>query len=143
MWRLDMTTLQRNGGQITQGTKSRILARASQIFPLTLFPDELIVEELRIVWLIKKGPWTNEIVSIMASDIASVNCASGPFFGQIHVQSLTGGPEIMVNNLLRRDVYNVRSLVEGIALSARERLTIEDASLQTERDNLMRVGAIN
>ena len=84
MWRLDraLKLKSTNGNtQIVPNSQSRILARTRQVFPLTLFPDEIIVEELRIVWLRKNGPWSYEVVSIMATDIASVNAASGPFFG--------------------------------------------------------------
>ena len=127
---------------ITNGT-SRILGRFRQIFPLSLFPDQLVIEELRIVWVKKNGPWSNDIISIMATDIASVNSSCGPFFGHIHIQSLTGGPEIMLESLTRRDVYRVRSLVEGIALASREGLKIESADLEAERENLLRAGSIN
>lgn len=146
MWRLDRALKLKNtasSGQIAPNSQSRILARARQIFPLTLFPDEIIVEELRIVWFRKQGPWSYEVVSIMATDIASVNAASGPFFGHIHVQSLTGGPEIIVDNLSRKNVYTIRSLVEGIAMSAREGLAVENTNIESERRILMQAGQIN
>lgn len=141
LWRLDMAVKPRvNGQTITDAGKSRVLATAHQVFPLALFPGNLIVEELRIVWLRKNGPWMNDVISIMATDIASVNCSTGLFFGHIHVQSLTGGPEIMVDNLLRKDVLTIRSLVEGIALSAREGLKINGENLETEKRSLMDAG---
>ena len=143
IWRLDFASKpNKTIVEHTHNGQSRMLARVRQIFPLTLFPDELIVEELRIVWFRKKGFWSNEVITIMASDIACVNASSGPFFGHIHVQSLTGGPEINLDNLLKKDVYKIRSLVEGIALSAREGLRIEETSLETERENLLRAGNI-
>ena len=142
IWRLDFVSRPKTVTQHAHNGQSRVLARVRQIFPLTLFTDELIVEELRIIWFRRKGPWSNEVISIMATDIACVNASSGPFFGEIHIKSLTGGPEIMVDNLLRRDVYKIRSLVEGIALSAREGLTIEDTSLDAEKQNLLRAGNI-
>lgn len=153
IWRLEMATKNpRTNGQsntqsgqvITQHGHSQVLARARQIFPLTLFRDHLVVEELRVIWIKKIGPWTSAIVSIMATDIASVNCSTGLFFGHIHIQSLTGGPEILVDNLLRRDVYTIRSLVEGIALSAREGLRVVSGNnLEAERQSLMEAGKIN
>jgi len=110
-----------NGTHITQIGKSRILFRVKQVFPMNLFPSELIVEELRIVCLKQLGPWTNEILSIMATDIASVNSSNGLFFGHIHI----------------------RSLVEGIALSAREGLTVQSENLETEKQSLYQAGSIN
>src|SRR3990167_6844659 len=138
LWRLNMATKPKaNGETVLQSGHSRTLARSRQVFPLTLFRDEILIEEMRIVWLRKMGPWAEEIVSIMATDIASVNCASGLLFGFIHVQSLTGGPEIFVDNLLKNDVHKIRSLVEGIAMSAREGLKIDDSSLEGEKHSLL------
>jgi len=140
LWRFEQVN--RIKPTITNGT-SRILGRFHQIFPLSLFPDQLIVEELRIVWVKKNGPWANEVISIMATDIACVNSACGPFFGHVHIKSLTGGLEIMIESLVRRDVYKIRSLVEGIALASREGLKIESANLEAERENLLRAGSVN
>ena len=140
LWRLDHAV--RPIITIGPKGKSRVLGRFHQIFPLTLFPDDLIVEELRIVHVQNNGPWTKEINSIMATDIACVNASSGPFFGHIHIQSLTGGPEILVDNLKRNDVFEIRSIIEGIALNAREGLRVEDRDLESERINLLRAGNI-
>lgn len=139
LWKLDHIIKARP--LVTNG-QSRELGRFRQIFPFTLFPDELIVEEMRIVHVKNGGPFQNGVNSIMATDIACVNASAGPFFGHIHVQSLTGGPEIMIDTLSRSDVYKVRSLVEGIELASREGLKIDNANLEIERQNLFRAGNV-
>lgn len=128
---------------ITNG-QSRVLGTFRQIFPLTLFRDNLIIEELRIIHVKKDGPWISEVISIMATDIACVNSTSGMFFGSVHILSLTGGPEICVNNLTRGDVQTIRSLVEGIALASREGLKIDQGKdLDLEKQNFLNAGAIH
>lgn len=139
LWRLDHIMRAR---PLTTNGDSKELGRFRQVFPLTLFPDELIIEELRIVHVKNYGPWLNNVNSIMATDIACVNAASGPFFGHVNVRSLTGGPEIMIEHLTRSNVYKIRSLVEGIALASREGLKIEYSSLETERQSLLHAGNV-
>lgn len=139
LWRLDH--ILKAKPLVTEG-QSRILGRFRQVFPLALFPDEIIIEELRIVHVHNYGPWLKRVNSIMATDIACVNASSGPFFGQFHIQSLTGGPEIFVEHLTRSSVYEIRSLVEGIALASREGLKIEYGNLETERQRLMQAGNV-
>ena len=139
VWRLDNIM---RAKPITDEGDSRMLGRFRQIFPLRIFPGELIIEELRIVWIRRQGPWMSDVVSIMATDIACVNASAGPLFGHIHVQSLTGGPEISVDMLWRSDAYKSRSLIEGIALAAREGLKISHENLAAERANLIRAGEI-
>lgn len=140
IWRLEQVTKARP--VFSHNGQSRVLGRFRQVFPLTIFPDELIVEELRIVWFRQMGPWANEIISIMATDIASVNAASGLFFGHVDIKSLTGGPQICMDSLVRRDVFKIRSLVEGIALTAREGLQIDNGNLEAERQSILRAGSV-
>lgn len=139
LWKLDHVM---SAKPITADGKSRVLAQFRQIFPLTLFPDDLIVEELRVIWVKREGPWTKEIVTIMATDIACVYASGGLFFGHVHVRSLTGGPEIFIKHLQRADAFKIRSLVEGIALTSREGLKVEHSDLETEKASLLRAGEI-
>lgn len=144
LWRLDTAIRpQTNGKTFVANGKSQILATASQVFPFVLFPDHIIVEELRIIWHKRIGPWADEIIPIMASDIASVNCASGLFFGFIHIQSLTGGPEIIVENLHKRDVFKIMNIVEGIAMSAREGLKSEGRMFGQDKRSLLAERRVN
>lgn len=140
IWQLDQAL--RIGHSAASVNQSRVLAKFKQIFPLALFPDESIVEELRIVWVHRDAPWADEVISIMATDIASIDASSGPFFGQVHIKSLTGGPEIVLDNLFRGDVYRLRCLVEGIALSARVGLKVEDEDLENKRKFLAEAGSV-
>lgn len=123
--------------------ESREIARFRQVFPLTLFRDEIVIEENRVVWIQNNGPWMDQVITIMATDIACVNASTGPFFGQIHVKSLTGGPEIFVDRLLKHNVYKARGLIEGIVLASRGGLEINDESLEIEREALLTAGEVN
>lgn len=123
--------------------QSRVLGHFAQVFPFSLFPDQLIIEELRVIWIKRMLPWASEIISIMATDIACVNASRGPFFGHVQIKSVTGGPEILVDSLWGREAYKVRDLVEGLAMSSREGLKIEhQANLAQERKDLLRAGQI-
>ena len=140
-WQFDR--LIKTKSQTAANGQSRILERVHQIFPMTLFPDELIVEELRVVWIRRRGPWTSELVSIMATDIACVYATRGLIFGSLHIKNITGGPEICLDSLLGRDAYKIRNLVEGIALASREGLQLErTVNLDKERNEILRVGQV-
>ncbi len=139
LWKLEQIGKAR---QVISSTKSRILARFRQIFPLTIFPDELIIEEKRIIWIQKNAFWSDQVISIMATDIACVNASAGPVFGRVHVKSLTGGPEITLDKLTRNDIYQIRSLVEGIALASREGLHIKSENLEDEKQSLYQAGRV-
>lgn len=146
LWRMEMINKlkrQFQGESKNHNGTSRVLAKFSQIFPITLFPDSIIIEELRIVHFKRYGPLSSEVSSIMATDIACVYASTGVLLGQIHIKSLTGGPEIYLDNLARKDVLTIRSLVEGIALASREGLKVDhESSIAEEKQNFLQAGAI-
>lgn len=140
LWQLDQAFNARRAMELTD--QSRVLAKFKQIFPLVLFRDEIIIEELRIIWVHKDAPWADEVISIMATDIASIDASAGPFFGRVHIKNLTGGPEIYVENLFRSDVYKIRCLVEGITLTARAGLRVDDDDLKSKIEHLATAGSV-
>lgn len=140
MWRLEQAQTAKS---ISTNGKSQVLGKFRQIFPLTLFPDELVVEELRIIHLINNGFWMRSVNSIMATDIACVQTSTGPFFGNIHIKSLTGGPEILIDDLSRSNVFLARSLVEKIALSSRQGIQFAFANNQEEQRAKLHFGNLS
>lgn len=142
LWKLERV-LKRPTKPMSPFRKPKALGRFRQIFPLTIFPDDLIVEEDRVIWKINKGPWVSELISIMATDIASLDSSTGPFFGHFHIKSLTGGPEILIDKLLRSDVTGARSLVEGIVIASRRGENYQKDNIEFERRYLISRGQIN
>jgi len=142
LWRLERV-MKIPFKQMSPFKRPKVLGRFRQIFPLTIFPDELIVEEDRVIWRLNKGPWVRELISIIATDIASLDSSTGPFFGHMHVKSLTGGPEILIDKLMRSDVSSARFLVEGIVIASRRGENFQKDNIEFERRYLMSRGQIN
>lgn len=132
--------MNQNGNSPNQ---ARCLGRFKQIFPLTLFPDELIIEEHRVVLVINRGPWIQELLTTMATDIASVDSSTGPLFGHIHIKSLTGGPDIFLDRMTRGDVLKARYMVEGVILLSRRGETMKYTDLDEGRSMIISKGKIN
>jgi len=122
--------------------KSRVLGRFKSIFPLQLFPDELIVEEERVVWIDRIFPWSSKAISIMATDISSVEASHGPFFGHLHVGSLVGGPAILIESLSRASCVKARALIEGIILTEREGGKLHKKRIEREKAELTEAGEV-
>lgn len=142
LWKLEHVFKNKING-LRRNPDSPVLARARQFFPFTIFCDELIVEEHRVVWIDNKGPWTKDYISIMATDIASVNSSTGPLFGHIHIKSLTGGPEILVDRLFKREINKIRDMIEGIAMASRNGVHIQEDNIEAKRQIFLRAGTIS
>jgi len=124
------------------GNKSRVLRRFRSVFPFMLFPDELIVEENRVIWKNWLGPGYSRVISIMATDISNVQASHGPIFGHLHVGSLVGGPEILIEKLSRKECVKARALIEGIILTAREKLAVRKKEIEKEKEELSKLGGV-
>lgn len=143
LWQLDRANNRPISPTVSDSEiSSRVLAKFSQVFPLSLIPDDLIIEEMRIVWVKRNGIWSDEIISVMATDIACVEASAGPFFGHVHIKSLTGGLEITLEHLFRSDAFQIRNLVEALALSARSGKSLERDDLDLEKRQLYEMGRV-
>ena len=49
----------------------------------------------------------------------------------------------MVDNLIKRDVYKIMSLIEAIAMTAREGLKVEGSDLEQRRGNFLAAGQVS
>src|SRR4030066_911134 len=100
------------------------LARFKAVFPFQLFPDELIVEEKRIIWIHRFGPRMCEVVTLLPIDINRVEASAGPLFGHLHVSIPRHDIEIFIDRLKRKDALFARDLIDGLVTAVRENLPI-------------------
>ena len=107
---------------------SRVLGKFRSVFPFEFFPDELIISERRVIWIHRYGFWMNRVVSVLHQDIADIEASSGPFFGHLHIRNFTGGEEIVMEHLWKKDLQKARDLTE--LLMMKHRVGIKDRSIK-------------
>lgn len=98
---------------------TKILGKYKSVFPFEFFPDELIVSERRVIWIHRYGPGMSRVISVLHQDIADIEASHGPIFGHLHIRNFTGGEEIVIEHLWRKDVQKARDLVESMMLARR------------------------
>jgi hypothetical protein len=116
---------------------SAVLAEFKSIFPFELFPDELIVEEKRIIWIHRFGPKMCEVVTLLPEDINRVEASTGPFFGHIHISIPRHDIEVLIERLSRKEALRSRDLIDGLATAARQSLRIEGSTKEEKIDFLI------
>lgn len=107
---------------------TKVLGKFRSVFPFELFPDELIISERRIIWIHRYGPWMNRVVSVLHQDIADIEASSGPIVGHLHIRNFTGGEEIIMEHLWKKDLQRARDLTEGLMM--KHRVGMKDKSLK-------------
>lgn len=114
---------------------TKVLAHFKSAFPFELFRDELIVSERRVIWIHRYGPWMNRVISVLFQDMADIEASSGPFIGHLHIRNFTGGEEIVMEHLWKKDLLKARDLVESLMLRKRVGLK-PDQSRGTTQEKL-------
>ena len=100
----------------------REIMRVKNVFPFDFFPDELIIEEARIVFRKRLGPFTKRIYSMLIKDISQSRLTTSLLFGRITIQDIFGENEITIDYLWKRKAYIVKGILDR--LQARERRRI-------------------
>jgi hypothetical protein len=97
--------------------------RVKSVFPFDLFPDELIIEEARIVFRKRFGPFTKRVYSMLIKDISQSRLTTSLLFGRIMIQDIFGENEITIDYLWKKKAYLVKGILDR--LQARERRRVQ------------------
>lgn len=103
---------------------TKVLGIYKSVFPFEIFRDELIISERRVIWIHKEGPWLTRVVSVLHQDIADIEASTGPLIGHLHIRNFTGGEEIVMEHLWKKDLQKARDLIESLML--RKRVGLKD-----------------
>jgi hypothetical protein len=95
-----------------------ILFKANTVFPLTLFPDTVVVDREKVTFVSRYFFGTAKVTSIPIRDILSVEADIGPFFGSVHTASryFITVPH-SINWLWRRNAIQLQRLLQGYIIA--------------------------
>lgn len=95
--------------------KNRLLLKITSVFPLDLFPNELLIDENKISVFTKKFFFTEDIRCITYKDIQSIEIFAGPFFASLYIR-VFGIPNdrIEIKNVFRPQALRARRLIQGL-----------------------------
>jgi len=94
---------------------SDVILQVKSVFPLQLFPDELIVHKNKVTLINRTGPQMSQIRDMHLHDIAQVEADCGPFFGHLHVYpKLRTEEPLLIDRLSRDDTLKAREVIENM-----------------------------
>jgi hypothetical protein len=117
----------------------REIMRVKNVFPFDFFPDELIIEEARIVFRKRLGPFTKRIYSMLIKDISQSRLTTSLLFGRITIQDIFGENEITIDYLWKKKAYIVKGILDRLQARERRRITgvaAEDISQIVQEETL-------
>jgi hypothetical protein len=97
----------------------QLLAIAKTVFPLTLFPDSVVVDRTKVTIIHRTFFWSAETISFQIDDILNVSASVGPFFGSLTIASrvMSTVDHFYVNYLWRRDAVALKHIIQGYIIA--------------------------
>ena len=121
---------------------SEVLARARTVFPMTLFPDSVIVDRSKVTIIKRDFFWTARVISIQIEDILNVESGVGPFFGSLTVASrvMSTVDHFNINYFWRDEAIFLKHLIQGYVIAKHNRIDTSQLSKEEVVETLTGLG---
>jgi hypothetical protein len=98
---------------------SEVLASARTVFPMTLFPDSIILDRSKVTIVKRDFFWTARVISFQIEDILNVECGVGPFFGSLTIASrvMSTIDHFQINYFWRDEAIFLKQLIQGYVIA--------------------------
>ena len=121
---------------------NRMLCKCRTVFPFTLFPNTVMVDQNKIDIVYTKFFFTKKIFTLMIDDVRTVRVFAGPLFASMHfeVVGYEQNPE-PVNFLPRECAFRLRRIIMGITAAKRENIDLQQVEKSHVRQTVEEIGA--
>jgi len=108
----------------------QVLANVRTVFPLTLFPDSIVVDRTKISITYRSFFWSSRVISFQVEDVLNVSSSVGPLFGSLTIASrvMSTVDHFPVNFLWRSDAIFLKQLIQGHIIAKNNKLETDQLS---------------
>lgn len=98
---------------------NEVLAKARTIFPLTIFPDTIILDRTKLTVIRRTFFFSEDVMSIRIEDILNITATVGPFFGSVTIATrvLSSDDHFTIKNFLREDAMHLKHMIQGYVIA--------------------------
>ncbi|MGB3023279.1 MAG: hypothetical protein WBB39_00535 [Candidatus Saccharimonadales bacterium] len=120
---------------------NEVLASATTVFPLTIFPDTITLDRTKLT-ITRRGFFSSDVMSIRIEDILNVSSAVGPFFGSLTVATrvLSSDDHFIIRNFARNDVIHMKHMIQGYVIARHNNIICDHLSRRDLTDLLCELG---
>lgn len=122
-------------------SSQEVLATASTVFPLDLFPDRITVDRTQVTISHRTFLWIGNITSVRIEDILNVTANVGLIFGSLRISTRFFDPDkpYEVPRLWREDALRLQAIIQGLLIAYKKEIdasALEGAELVQEAEKL-------
>lgn len=127
------------------GDSRDVIARATTVFPFTLFPDTITIDRNKVSVTHRTFFNVAEVQSFRIEDIFNVTVQLGPFFGgiQLATQFYDAEKPYTVNMFWRSDALRIKRIIQGYMIALKKKVdtsALSSKELAKALDDLGKVG---
>ena len=107
-----------------------VLASARTVFPMSLFPDTVILDRTKVT-IIKRSSFMSEsVISIRIEDVLNVSASTGPFFGSLNIASrvMSSTDHFQINFFWRKDAAHLKHIIQGYVIAQHNNISVAHLS---------------
>lgn len=119
-----------------------VLMAANTVFPLTLFPDTVVVDRTKVTITRRDFFWSSDVMSIRIEDVLNVSAGVGPFFGSLTIASrvMSTTDHFQINHFWRHDALRLKQIIQGYVIAQHNNLDTAHLTKQELIDTLIELG---
>jgi hypothetical protein len=127
--------------KVVEGAQE-ILARATTVFPLDIFPDTIMVDRSQVTITQRSFFFVGGTTSIRIEDILNVTANVGPFFGSVKISTRFFDPDkpYEITRLWREDALKLQAIIQGLVIAAKREIDTHNLDKDELVDGLTKVG---
>jgi hypothetical protein len=119
-----------------------VLAIVRSVFPVTLFPDSIVVDRTKITLTQRSFFWTSNTISFQIEDVLNVSCGIGPMFGSLTIASrvMSSVDHYQISYLWRDDAIFLKHLMQGHIIAKNNKLETDHLTVEEMIETLCELG---
>lgn len=118
-------------------TKSHeVLAEANTVFPVTLFPDTVVVDRTKVTIIKRDFFWSSDTMTFRIEDVLNAEVTVGPIFGSLTIASrvMSTTDHFRIDHFWRKDAIYLKRIIQGYVIAQHNKIDVSHLS----KDELIR-----
>lgn len=107
-----------------------VLAEASTVFPVTLFPDTVVVDRTKVTIIKRDFFWSSDTMTFRIEDVLNAEVTVGPLFGSLIIASrvMSTTDHFRIDHFWRNDAVYLRRIIQGYVIAQHNKIDVAHLS---------------
>lgn len=107
-----------------------VLVQASTVFPITLFPDTVVVDRMKVTIIKRDFFWSSDTMTFRIEDVLNAEVTVGPLFGSLIIASrvMSTTDHFRIDHFWRNDAVYLKQIIQGYVIAQHNKIDVAHLS---------------